>query len=602
MKKFNYKSRKGFTLIELLVVIGILAVLAAIAIPSVAGLIDRANVSADDTNANEMTNAIERFTSEYELFCQDIASGRLNKNDMDAAQSRVYTVTGAENRDDIKDLESEDGLDGKKINRDTKYPENIDTTKAIVENYTKTSSATYEPKQSDMNFYYSPDCGVIVVDEATDGAPNVTELNKLIISGKDAKGKTLDENTEWINLTNGSDSTTIILGNHGSNSGDLIPEGAEYITSTGDVLVAGTPFPTNVNTNDVYEFGDYVYAYNKHPNGSATSWLEDTSINGWGVQTADKTKTSYGEMLASINGMPVTSAQKCFINCKNMTTLSSDFRLPATVISTAYMFSNCTALTTLPSGFTIPYGVTSLTRMFYQCNALNNLPSSFSVPSSVITMNEAFYRCISLEKLPANALVNCRATSFSQTFGYCYLLKELPSFKLYEGTTDVNNMFKFCESLEYLPNGFTIPSTVTKAFSMFSECDKLRELPEGFSLSPNAKEYYGFFYNCHSLKKVPDTFRLPDDATNIMNLFYECNSLETIPNNFVIPATVTSVSNAFLGCSSLKNATIVFNASLNSTSNFITCAGSEAHPITITGSGDLTTIGFDSHTCHYIIK
>ena len=68
-------SKKGFTLIELLVVIGILAVLAAIAIPSVAGLIDRANASADKSNANEMTNALERFASEYELYCQDIASG-----------------------------------------------------------------------------------------------------------------------------------------------------------------------------------------------------------------------------------------------------------------------------------------------------------------------------------------------------------------------------------------------------------------------------------------------------------------------------------------------------------------------------------------------
>ena len=150
--KFNIKSKKGFTLIELLVVIGILAVLAAIAIPSVAGLIDRANVSADNTNANEMTNAIERFTSEYELYCQDIASGTLSINDLDSAQGRVYNVTGAKNRKDITDLESI-GLNGFKLNQDTKYPENIETLSAIVENYMKTSSSTFEPKQSDCNYY-----------------------------------------------------------------------------------------------------------------------------------------------------------------------------------------------------------------------------------------------------------------------------------------------------------------------------------------------------------------------------------------------------------------------------------------------------------------
>ena len=86
-------SKKGFTLIELLVVIGILAVLAAIAIPSVAGLIDRANVSADKTNANEMTNALERFTSEYELYCQDVASAKNGLGtDLDSAQGRVKNV------------------------------------------------------------------------------------------------------------------------------------------------------------------------------------------------------------------------------------------------------------------------------------------------------------------------------------------------------------------------------------------------------------------------------------------------------------------------------------------------------------------------------
>lgn len=227
----------------------------------------------------------------------------------------------------------------------------------------------------------------------------------------------------------------------------VIPEGGLYTTADGTVYNPGDEMPEVVTTGDIYTYGDYEYKYNHYYHGhqNVKSWKADTSLSGWGVKVINKSKSTYGQILETINGEPITSLYYLFEGCTSLTTAPI---IPQYVINIGMAFNGCTALKTYVgstdpdgdfSGYIIPNNVQGMAWTFAYCSQIKTTPI---VPSSVSTMYHTFYSCTALKTV---STIHNGVTNMFATFAECTNLTNISAIP--SSVTSLQHTFQNCTSL-----------------------------------------------------------------------------------------------------------------------------------------------------------
>ena len=84
------KNKKGFTIVELVIVISVIAILAAVLIPTFSGLVKKANSSADQQAVRNMNTILAMEEVEKELSIADVHLA-LNRAGMSSQSYRPLT-------------------------------------------------------------------------------------------------------------------------------------------------------------------------------------------------------------------------------------------------------------------------------------------------------------------------------------------------------------------------------------------------------------------------------------------------------------------------------------------------------------------------------
>ena len=201
------KNKNGFTLVELLIVVAILAVLAAIAIPSIAGIIDRSRKASDEQNIKTMELAIETFASEARTYTSA-------KFDLPKVENVLSTIN--DGNTNYKELLK--NYSDNKFSKDF-YPTTPLGLITVIENYSSLRGTKITiPAETGTDFYYNVDTGLIIKEET-----GITDRQTLKTKLLEQREKD-DLTGKWINIT-------AVIGRAGDGGIDNRPADENFVKS-----------------------------------------------------------------------------------------------------------------------------------------------------------------------------------------------------------------------------------------------------------------------------------------------------------------------------------------------------------------------------------
>ena len=218
------------------------------------------------------------------------------------------------------------------------------------------------------------------------------------------------------------------------------------------------------------------------------------------------------------------------------------------------MFSSCTSLETLDLSSFNTEKVTNMVTMFENSKHLRSLklPKGF-IGSSVTNLNAMFRDCESLTELDLSGSNSENVKDMSEMFYGCRALSKLvlTDFKTGQVST-MESMFLGCSTLETLDVSSFNTENVTTMVGMFNNCSSLRSLDlTGFNTA-NVTGMSSMFKKCSSLRSLDLSSFNTRKVTYMQNMFEGCTNLESIDLSSFDTENMRSMTGMFFSCTKLE--------------------------------------------------